>query len=478
MKQPNWKPALILSTSLFVLGSFVYWLQFSHKPKKDQADQDQKRPLSFQAESEQISGFRMKNASALIEAECRTLAQKTCKVGTTGEWEVTHPEKLKGDAESIRDFLNNLSSMSASEVVDLSEETPEKRAKILEEYGLNEASRATPGMEFLELRLESGKKVAAWFGAAHPFEDKVYVAGSVDGNVNEKRIFLIANFYRTSVFGKTLTSFRDKTLLTFDRHQVEEIDAKTPQGSFRAVKQGGAWWVNQLPADDDRITTLLIALSQAKVKEFPAASAAQGAKPVIRYSIVPKGGKPLSLELWVKRGPKASDPETVYLRSPLLPQIVEVEGNLKVQLDRSLAYLRRNLLLTQVEKTFSNRFKLEGKAWALPVEFHHDGKTWIQQTGEGRLSEKLDGEKLKGFLDQMASSHSPGMTSPAHGSKGESVRVTVGDEKNPSKFAYEIYVAKDKAWARDLNSKRNEAYELESALKNLVPFKPDSWKVK
>jgi hypothetical protein len=70
------------------------------------------------------------------------------------------------------------------------------------------------------------------------------------------------------------------------------------------------------------------------------------------------------------------------------------------------------------------------------------------------------------------------MTSPAPGSKGESVRVTVGDEKNPSKFAYEIYVAKDKAWARDLNSKRNEAYELESALKNLVPFKPDSWKVK
>lgn len=480
MKQPNWKPALFLSTSLFVLGSFVYWLQFSHKPKKESAEQDQKRPLAFAAETAQVAGFRLKTASSLLEGECRSLAQKNCKVGTTGEWEVTHPEKLKGDAESIRDFLNNLSSMAASEVVDLSEESPEKRARMLEDYGLSESKRATPGMEFIELRMEDGKKLTAWFGAAHPFEDKVYVAATTDGVMNEKKIFLIANFYRTSVFGKTLTSFRDKTLFTFDRHAVDGFDAKTPQGRVSAVHANGLWTVNGLPADDDRINTLLIALSQAKVKEFPAADASKGARPAVHYSLRPQGAPPVEFDLLVKKGPKSGDSETVFLRTPLLPQTVEVEGNLKVQLDRSLAYLRRNLLLTQVEKTFATHFKLESKAWPAPLEFHHDGKAWIQKSGEG----KYDGEKLKGLLDQMASSHSPAIKAPAPVGKGASVTITVGDDKNPGKSRYEIYLAKEKssepekAWARDLSLNRNEAYELEPALKNLVPFQPDSWKVK
>jgi hypothetical protein len=480
MKQPNWKPALLLSTSLFVLGSFVYWLQFSHKPKKESSEQDQKRPLAFQAETAQIAGFRLKTASALIEAECRSLAQKNCKVGTTGEWEVTHPEKLKGDADSIRDFLNNLSTMAASETVDLSEETPEKRSRMLEEYGLSEGKRATPGMEFVELRMEDGRKLTAWFGAAHPFDDKVYVASSTDGGVNEKKVFLIANFYRTSVFGKTLTSFRDKTLFTFDRHALEGFEAKTPQGRVSALHANGLWTVNGLPADDDRINTLLIALSQAKVKEFPDPASIQGAKSEIRYSIRPKGAKPFDFDLLVRKGPKSGDPETVYLKSAALPRMVEVEGNLKVQLDRSAVYLRRNLLLTQVEKTFATRFKIEGKAWPVPLEFHHDGKAWIQKSGEG----KYDGEKLKGLLDQMASSHSPGVKTPAPGPRTDAVTLTIGDEKTPAKSRYEIYLTRGKssesgkAWAKDLNLNRNEAWELEAALKNLVPFQPDSWKVK
>jgi hypothetical protein len=482
MKQPNWKPALILSTSLFVLGSFAYWLQYSHKPKKETAEQDQKKPIAFAADTTQIAGFRLKTASSLIEAECSSLAQKTCKVGTTGEWRVTHPEKLAGDAESIRDFLNNLSTMAASETVDLSEETPEKRSKMLEEYGLNEAKRSDPGVEFLELRLEDGKKIAAWFGTSHPFEDKVYVAASSDGVVNEKKIYLIANFYRTSVFGKTLTSFRDKTIFQFDRHAIESFDAKTPQGTIRAEKNGGIWTVNGLPADDDRIMTILIALSQAKVKEFPPADASKGARSLIRYTLRPKGAPELSLELLSKKGLKPDDTETVFLRTSSLQQTVEVEGNLKVQLDRSLSYLRRNLLLTQVEKAFVTRIKLEGKAYPAGLEFRQDGKTWVAVPAPNGESGKWDVEKLKTLLDQMATSHSPGIRAPAPGPKKDPMTITIGDEKNPSKSRYEIYLVggagTEKAFARDLNSPRNEAYELETGLKNLVPFQPDSWKVK
>ncbi|MBU6153104.1 MAG: DUF4340 domain-containing protein [Bdellovibrionales bacterium] len=479
MKKPDWKTPLILSAILFVLGSFVYWLQFSHKPKKERTEAQTKKPLNFPAESDQIASFRIKSAAGLIEGKCESLSKKTCKVGATADWTITYPETLKGDGDNIRDYLNNASGMSAAETISLAEESPDQRSRILDEYGLSDPKRTNLNTSFLELTLENGKKITAWFGETHPIGDKIFVASAVDGKLNDETIFLVANFYRANLFDKNLTHFRDKSIFQFDRMDVESFTGKTPAGKLEGKLTNGAWEINGMSADQDRIGTMLSSIAQVKAKEFPKNTDWKGAKSTINFELRLKKGSPVRFELLTKAegkpGSKAQPaPTRVFLRSPDLALVYEVESNLLVQTNKKRDELRRNLLLTQGEKVLITRMKLEGKAYKTPVEFNYEGSKWAQKTAEP----KLDAGKVQGLIDQMATEHCPEIKTPAPAPKGDTLTVTMGDEKNPKKFSYQIHEADGKFFARDHLSRLNEAFLLPDSMKNSFPLKADSWKAK
>jgi len=467
MKQPNWKPTLILSATVFVLGSFTYWLQFSHKPKKDRVDAQSKKPLNFTAESTQIAAFKIKSSSGLIEGKCESLSKQTCKVGSTADWSITYPEALKGDGDTIRDYLNNASGMSSTETISLSEETPEKRASILEEYGLSDGKRTSLNTQFIELTLEGGKKVTAWFGENHPIGDKIFVASSEDGKINTDTIFLVANFYRNTLFEKTLSHFRDKTIFNFDRAEVDQFEAKLPSGKLTGKLTEGLWQINGMESDYDRVETLLSSIAQAKAKEFPSESELKGSKTFLNYTLHLKNGSRIQFELLSKAS-------KLYLRSPDLKLPYEVESNFVVQSNKKLNELRRNLLLTQGEKIGITRMRLEGGSYSSPAEFSYEGKAWIQKD----KGTSLDVTRVQPLLDKMASDHSPEIVSPAPPQKGDSLRIILGDEKNPSKFRYLIYEVQGKSYARNLDNRANEAFLSAESIKNTFPIKADSWKVK
>ena len=479
MKKPDWKTPLILSAILFVFGSFVYWLQFSHNPKKERSEAQTKKPLNFSAEADQIASFRIKSAAGLIEGKCESLSKKTCKVGSTADWTITYPENLKGDGDNIRDYLNNASGMSASETISLSDEGPEKRVRILDEYGLSDAKRTNLNTAFVELTLENGKKVAAWFGESHPIGDKIFVASAVDGKLNDETIFLVANFYRSNLFDKNLTHFRNKTIFQFDRMDVESFTAKTPTGKLEGKLKNGLWEINGMAADQDRVGTLLSSIAQVKAKEFPRDTDWKGAKSTINFELGLKKGSPVRFELLTKAEGKPGSksqpaPTRVFLRSPGLALVYEVESNLLVQTNKKRDELRRNLLLTQGEKVLITRMRLEGKAYPSPAEFSYEGSKWVQKNAEP----KLDSGKVQGLLDLMATEHSPEIRTPAPAPKGDTLTISMGDEKNPNKFSYQIHESAGKLYARDLLSKLNEAFLLSDSLKNSFPLKADPWKAK
>jgi hypothetical protein len=467
MKQPNWKPALILSSTVFALGTFTYWLQYSHKPKQEKADTLQKKPLSFNAETVQISSFRVKSPNGVIEAKCESLAKKSCKVGTTGEWSITYPEKVAGDADTIKDFLNNASGMLAAETIDLNEEPEDKRTKLIDEYGLSDSKRTRPEADFVELTLEDGKKLTAWFGEPHPIGDKTFVASASDGKLNSSTIFLIANFYKTNLFTKTLTYFRDKTIFKFNRSEVEQFEGTTTKGKLSGRLTNGLWTINGLEADYDRVETLLSSIAQEKAKEFPAPTELKGAKTSIRYTLHLKGGKEVSFEI-------LKDAKRTFLKGGDLSSPVEIESNLVVQIDKKINELRRNLLITQAEKVTATDLTLEGKEYSPPAQFHYDGKNWVQKS----TGTRFDPLKVQNLIDQLASTHSPEIVSPAPAVPGDAVTLTLGDSKNPAKSRLKVYQVKDQAYAKDLLSKANEAFVLDGGLKNLFPFKADLWKAK
>jgi hypothetical protein len=471
MKQPSWKTPFILSSILFVSGSFAYWLQYSHKPKKERQDANLRKPLAIE-EGRQIKQIRVKSAGSEITLECTSLEAKTCKYDTAGSWKIISPVSLPADSGNVRDLLSNLNSMAATETVDLNEEIEEKRGKLIEEYGLGDTRRTGPGSEWIELTLDNGKKIAAHFGEPHPLGDKQFVGASTDGKLNRSTVYLIGNFYKNNVLGKSVSWFRDKGLFTLKREEIESFQLEAPSGRITAQKKDGLWQVNGLEGDYERIETLLSSLAQAKAKDFPEASKLQGLKPHLKLSWNSGTGSS-SIQILTKPV-KDTKLLTYYLKSPLLKETVEVESNLSVQLDRGLVYLRRNLLLTQGEKVGLTSMKLSGKAFPNAVELSFDGKAWVQKGGEPAL----DGSKARELLDRLAEGHSPAIVTPAPKAEDPPVVLTLGDGKKPERFRFEFYPARGKKWAKIVGSPRNEAFELEAAVGKAFPFSPDSWKLK
>jgi hypothetical protein len=474
MKHPNWKPAFFLSATVLTLGSFTYWLQFSHKPKKEREDALLKKPLSFKAESIQISGFRIKSSSGVIEGKCESLAQKTCKVGSTAEWSLLYPEKLKGDSARIRDYLNNASGMSSTETLDLSEESEEKRSKLLDEYGLSDSKRTSMNASFIELTLEDGKKVTAWFGDTHPIGDKIFVASAENGVLNAKTIFLIANFYRNSLFEKNLTYFRDKNLFNFDRANFESFEIKGTHEKLSAKRVNGLWEINGMDADHDRVETVLSSVAQAEAKDFVDETALKGTKTELTFKGRMKDGSEVSFSLHSKsEGKKEDSKKSLYLKSSSLKSPVEIEPGFQVSVDKTLNHLRRNLLILASQKVTTSQIKLEGKNFAPAAEFTFDGKSWNEKAG----GPKMDVAKVPSLIDQLSSVHSPEIVSPAPKAADDSVVLTLGTREKSDLYRYQLYEVKNKAYARDLNSKRNEAFLLDEGLKKAFPFRPESWKM-
>ena len=477
MKQPNWKAPLILSTTVLVLGSFAYWLAYSHKPKKEQADTQNKKPLIYPSETAQIIQFRLKSITGVIEGKCLSLAAKTCKAGDSGDWQITYPAQYKGDSDSIKSVISQFTNMMAVETIDLSDETPEKRKQLLEEYGLSDAKRTTLNAEFFELTFENGKKTAAWFGDTHPIGNKIFVGSSQDNVLNDKTIFLMSPAAKAD-FDKPLTYFRDKSIYHFDRTTIDSFTAKTSSGKLDGKVDNGLWYINQKLGDHDRIETVFSSIAHLRAKDFAGADTLKGAKSVLNYHLhAPK--ESFDLELFFKNDQEKMGKDVMttphyYVKASGQTEIFEVDSDIKKQIDKSSGELRESALLKTTEKLTATHLKLSGGAYAEPVEFHSDGKAWSQKSA----GMKLDPGQISSFLDLLINSHAKEIVALPTDKKLDSFTFTLGDDAHPEKAKYLFFSTAKQVYAQDLNQKANEAYLLDQNLKSALPFKPDTWKMK
>jgi len=485
MKQPNWKTPLILSASLLVVGTFAYWLQYSHKPKEEKAETQLKKPLGLPSDDAQIAYFKIKSTTGLIEAKCDDIAKKKCKVSDDGHWTLTYPKTYPADTEAVKTFLKEVTGVLATETVDLSDEIPEKRKQLMDEYGLSPEKRTSMQSQFVELTLGNGTKLAAWFGNEHPIGDKTFVARAVNGQVNDQTIFLISNFFKSN-FGKTVTTFRDKKLFDFDRSTIAAFTAKTSSGKLSAVKKDQLWMINGFAGDYDRIETLLSAISQLKAIEFPENSILKGLRPVVTYDLTGNTkDSHFTLSLYekdtrAKDAKKGTPPEKHYYATVGgKTDVYEVPALIRTQIDKSVSDLRNGLLLSQAEKVTTTRFQLEGKAYPAPVVFEFKDGSW---TAPAKTEKKIDGNNIPKLFDILTRSRVKAFVAPPSGKHLQELTLSMGDEKNPTRSHYLFFTIKkgkqERLYAKDLNSKMHEALELDDGIyKNALPFTPDSWKM-
>ncbi len=494
MKQPNWKTPLILSATLLTVGTFSYWLQYSHKPKKDKIDILSKKPIALPSEEAQVTLIKIKSTQGLIELKCESLAEKKCSQGSLGKWVISHPQGPNGelysaDPSSVKDYLSTAANAIATEVIDLNDETPEKRKSLLSEYGLSDDQRTNKDTQFVEMitsdeQGKPGKRLTAWFGADHPIGDKTFVASAVDGTINDKLIFLISNQTKTSNFSKSLTSFRDKTLFNFDRKVITSFTAKVTAekkngGKLIGNKTAGLWMINGFPANFDHIETVLSGIANAKAIEFVEQSMIKGLKPIITYDLK-AGDKTHSLVIFEKVTPtkkigteKLPAEKHYYAQSSDQKELVEVESILRSNIDKNLVELRNTILLTEAEKVTASLIKIEGASYSASPDFSYIKGKWIAKDGtknwEPSIASKL--------IDLFAVTRIKDFVSPPPAGK-ELFKVAIGDEKNPTKFYYSISDSKGNLYSRNLNEKNNEAYLMEDSMKQALPKTENEWKIK
>ena len=480
MKQPNWRVPFVLAFCLLALGSFAYWLQFSHKPKSEHADTQKKKPIPLPDDKMQIVQFRFKSAAGLIEGKCNSLAEKTCTVSTLGDWTITHPVTVKGDAQTIKDSVSTATTMIASDMIDLKEETPEKRKQLLDEYGLSDDKRTKVGTEFIELTLENGHKLTAWFGEPYPIGDKTFVASSVDGKIDDENIYVVSNFYKT-VFEKQVTYFRDKTILSFTRADITDINAQTTTGKFDAHLENGTWTINGKRADRDRLETVLSSISQVRAKDFVPEDLFKGSRSIAKYEFKSKTAT-FNLELFeksskpihIKGKPEIPGESHYYVKSSQLTEPVEVDASFRSQIDKKISELRYAVLMSDIEKATATNVKFESKAFSPAASFHYDGKAWVQ----ANAGAKMDTSRVAKMLEDLSVEHAIDIVSPAPAVPGDALTVSIGDDKNSTKTHIVVYTVKNLTYVKDLTQTANEAFVIGANEKNAFPFTPDSWKIK
>ena len=168
----------------------------------------EKRPFQIASAEVQIALVKIRGPHGLIEVTCESVAEKKCNVRSEGKWSIAN--KIV-DPKKMKNFLLEVTGI-AGDVIDLSSDLPEKKKSLLTEYGLSDEQRASNDIPFIELTLMDGKssltsRFTQWFGIDYPIGEKVFTGITEDGKMNEQKILLISNQFKSLIFGVSVVDF-------------------------------------------------------------------------------------------------------------------------------------------------------------------------------------------------------------------------------------------------------------------------------
>lgn len=480
MTQVSWAKPLALASTLVVLGSVAYWLEYSHKPKQEETQQEEKKLLKLKDAP---------NASVLIlggkqtvEIKCLDVSTKLCKPGDNSKWELAQPVKLKADDSNVNSLLSSLNNLASTETIDLSGETAEKKQSLLKEYRLDAALRSTPETRRIEVTDDKGAKEVVILGDTHPIGDSIFALGGTSlQSPDESRVYLVPTFIKAQ-FDHDLTYWRDKKILTLAAHEIKGFKLNSPKGKqIEGSRKEGQWILKtaatgkeELSGDIENIDSLLTGAAYLTAKGFASENktsaegkkALQGAKPFLTLTMETEKA-PLTLTLLEKK-----NPDKLYATVSTLDPVYEVEASAKERLDKSLKDLRLTKLITSMDRFAARRLEFEGSPVGAPalVLIQKDNK-WVNEADKKdvtqdkvqTLLDRMTGNRIKDFLQ--------GAAIPTGQESG--VKVSVGDDKDAKKRQLLFWAKGDKLFARDLASPRKEAYEVDNALKDALPWSRD-----
>jgi hypothetical protein len=195
-----------------LLGYIYYFMKPGSQPPTEQ------KARVFTIEADKVEELQVKSS----KGEASTLAR------IDGTWSLTAPIQAKADETEVSGLISNLASLEIQRVVD---ETPADLAQ----YGL------APARIEVGFRKAGDKTVTTiLLGDKTATGSDLYVKLPAD-----TRVLLVPSFVETT-FDRTTFDLRDKTILSFARDKVDQVEIVAPEVTLR-VKKGPERWAIEAP---------------------------------------------------------------------------------------------------------------------------------------------------------------------------------------------------------------------------------------
>lgn len=493
MAHISWNRQLALAAALFGLGTAAFWLEYKHKPAKESLEENEKK--LFQVKDLSVKSITLVDAGKSTVLSCLDLSKQLCKPGENSKWEILEPAKLKADDANVNALLSSLNSASTENVIDLKEETPEKRTALLKEYGLN--AEARQAVKKVIVSTEKGDTVL-YLGNPHPIgesffalEETVAAGQKAGANTNENRVYLVPNFFKSGI-EHDLKHWHNKKLMTVASSEISSFDLQGSKGALSGAKKDGNWVLNDkstkqsdLPGDSENIDSFLSSVTYLTAQDFVADQ-----KDDPKGKALLKGLKPALTLTLLKEGPaqpdKAGKEETKTPPTPItlsfypsgtklyatvsnLDPVFSLDPGTKNRLDKAAKDLRMAKLATAMDRFSTKRLEFVGKSLgATPLVLTNSDGKWVFETDKI----EADDSKVSRLLEKLSSSRISDFVSAAAIPAGEAdgIQLTLGDDKNASKRHFAFWKKGDRVYARDLQSKRKEAFVMEPSFKDWLPW--------
>lgn len=512
MTQVSWKRQLFLAIALVLAGSAVYWYQFSHRPKKETEEEQAKK--AFPLKDVVIASVRLGEGAKAFAFECLDLKTPLCKPGDNSKWQMKEPTAMRGDDANVNALLSALNNLMTSETIDLSTETPDKRAALLKEYKLDAASRGA-GAKHVEVKGNDGKNWSLVVGDVHPLGDSFFslMGKASDGTPDETKVYLIPTYFKSN-FDHDLNYWRDKKLMSLASHQIQGFDLQAPKGAVAGTRQDSQWTLKsgaeEVPGDYENIDSFLSSATFLTAKQVvvesktdvKAKSVLKGANQVLTLMLTASADVPapttaatpqpsstptvggatraITLVLWEKKAGGKADAKpagpTLYATISSQEPLYEIDFATKAKLDKNLKDLRLVKLVTSMERFTAKRIDFEGPALgAGPLSISTPDSKWsIIDSTTGKIlpnAAAVSDEKVQDLLDKLSGNRihdfitDPKILAGAAGG----LKVSLGDEKKPNQKRLLFWKQGNSYYAQDLNSKRKEAFSIDGAIESVLP---------
>lgn len=478
----SWTRQLILAAVLFVLGMGAYWHEFKQKPKSEAAEEESRK--LFVISTTPVESVRIENAGQGLELGCLDLSQKLCKPGDNSKWQLTAPLRTRADDGNVSALLSSLNNLQVNESVDLSQDAPEKRARLLGDYGLNPAALRSAETRKVLVRTPSGGTMV-YFGGVHPVGDRIFAAveklapgQGPTGRIDDTKIYLVPGYFK-SHFEHPLSYWRDKKLFTLTPGQVKSFSLQVSgQGPIRGEKNGSAWTLKsgseETAGDLENVDSLVSGAAYLSAKDFASdsrtdakAKAALAGHPSILSLALTQPDSTVTLTVYGKLA-KGKPEGRLFASVSSMDPLFELEPTAWDRLNKTLKDLRLTKLITSMDRFTAKRVVFEGAPiGAKPLVLAQKDTQWLI---EG-TSSPIDNAKLQNLLDKLSGNRIQDFQKPGASNKETgALKLTLGDEKIPAKRELLFWRSGGKLFARDAQSKRNEIYVIDAQLQDALPW--------